>query len=203
MATPSPRFNGSSEFQVQLEARSELQSHHEQSCQTLENVLHEAIRESWSKFTGKRRFAWYGVKDAGERFADCFREHYTFWKIRGECQLLSQYLDIVKDMINLVAFELSKKYPDHRNVKVLCSGFPRTLNYLQQENFKAQGALNWLKPFETARAVLIHVRAFKNMQLQRFKTFRLTLSKNKAKKRGSLRKWREGKREKPSRRQRS
>lgn len=61
----------------------------------------------------------------------------------------------------------------------LCFMFrARTLEYLKQNDFHAGGKLNFLKDFDKVRSVLIHIRAFKDIQLLRFKHFSLTLSKN-------------------------
>lgn len=117
-------------------------------------------------------------KESVNRLKCAFHAHYKYWEENGDDMLLKAYIDIVEDMAKLIESE-SKKRRNRRKIEKLCFMFRnRTLKYLKQNDFDARDKLNFLKEFEKVRSVLIHVRAFKAIQLLRFEHFQLTLSKN-------------------------
>lgn len=140
-----------------------------------DGILDEAMRVAkgdQNHFWNKRE------KGSVNRLKCAFHAHYEYWKKNNDAMLLKAYIDIVEDMAKLIASE-SKKRRTRRKIEKLCFMFRnRTLEYLNQNDFNARGKLNFLKEFEKVRSVLIHVRAFKAIQLLRFNHFQLTLSKN-------------------------
>jgi len=140
-----------------------------------DGILDEAMREA----KGNQNCFWNRREKACVYRLQCaFRAHFKYWEQNDDRMLMKAYIDIVEDMAKLIESE-SKKRRTVRKIEKLCFMFrARTLEYLKQNDFHAGGKLNFLKDFDKVRSVLIHIRAFKDIQLLRFKHFKLTLSKN-------------------------
>jgi len=186
-------INSMQQVDVQLphEAMSELESHREQthdefdqnrlqSLWTLffgtDNVLDSAMRNA--KRTKRR---WYKrEKNAVEALKETFRQDFEYWKNDANPHLLPIYIDVVHHAADLIKHDSeSSKNPNCRQIVLICQKLPLVLEYLKQNDFNAEGKVNWLMQFEKSRSLVIYIRAFKNRQLMNFDHFHLTLSKNK------------------------